>query len=131
MSAVQAFIYDRLSGDAALTALVGTAIYDTAPTDSPPDISVLIGAEEVLDASDKTGSADLHRAEIEIIARTSGFAAAKDVALAVRKSLDNASGIAGSGSITRVQFRRAQSLRDTTDGLRRVRMRFDIFYDEF
>ena len=131
MSAVQAFIYDRLAGDAALASLVGTAIYDTPPSDSPPDISVLIGAEEVLDASDKTGSAQIHRAEIEIVARTSGFAAAKDVAAAVRSSLEGASGAAGNGMISRVQFRRAQSLRDTTDGLRRVRMRFDIFYDEF
>jgi len=129
MSAVQSFLYQRLANDAALAALVGDAIYDTPPAESLPDLSVVIGAEELLDASDKSAFARLHRAEVEIVARIAGFSVAKDVAHAVRASLEGATGSAGGGEITRIQFRRAQSMRDTNDGLRRVRMRFDIFYD--
>lgn len=129
MSAVQSFVYGLLSADAAVTALVGTAIYDTSPTGVLPDISVLIGAEEVIDASDKSASARLHRIEIEVVARTSGFALAKDVAQAVKSALQGASGPAGSGQVTRVQFKRSAAFRETDEGTRRVRLRFDIFYD--
>ena len=129
MSAVQSFLYSRITNDAAVSALIGSDIFDAAQAGDLPDLSVLIGTEEVLDASDKSAAARVHRAELEVVVRTGGFSQAKDVAEALRAALDGATGAAGLGYITRCQFRRSQALRDTTDGLRRIRMRFDIFFD--
>ncbi|MEM0977274.1 MAG: DUF3168 domain-containing protein [Pseudomonadota bacterium] len=130
MSAVQAFLYSHLTGDVVLSNLVGGAIYDAAPAGDLPEIAIIIGAEEVIDVSDAGASARLHRAEVEIIARGPGFLAAKDVAGNIRRVLEAASGPVSNGHVTRTQFRRAQSLRETADGLRRIRMRFDLFFDE-
>ncbi|MEO1563905.1 MAG: DUF3168 domain-containing protein [Pseudomonadota bacterium] len=129
MSAVQEFLYSRLAADSGVNALVGSSIFDAAQAGDLPELSVLIGGEEVLDASDTTASARVHRAEVDIVARSGGFAQAKDTADVIRAALNGASGPAGAGQITRCLFRRTQALRDTSDGLRRIRMRFDIFFD--
>ncbi|MEO0343565.1 MAG: DUF3168 domain-containing protein [Pseudomonadota bacterium] len=129
MSVIQAFIYNSLTTAPAVIDLVGDAVYDAAPQGGLPDLAVMIGAEEVLDASDILASARLHRAEIELVGRGAGFSTMKNAADAIRACLESDTGPAGDGAITRVRFHRAQSLRETSDGLRRIRMRFDIFFD--
>ncbi|MEM9715866.1 MAG: DUF3168 domain-containing protein [Pseudomonadota bacterium] len=131
MSAVQTFLYDQLVNDAALTALVGANIFDALPSGDAPDLSVLIGAEIVIDASDKTANARLHQVEIDLMSTAAGFSNLKDVAAAVRQALERASGPAGDGIVTRIRFKRAQSSRETSEGMRRIRLRFDLFFDGY
>ena len=63
-AALQAAIYQRLMGDTALTALVGTAIYDNAPSGAIVGTYVSLGPEDVRDRSDKTGSGEIGRAHV-------------------------------------------------------------------
>ena len=51
--ALQAAVFNALATDAALTALVGTDIYDAVPTGAVPETYVSLGRERVQDASDK------------------------------------------------------------------------------
>ena len=46
-AALQAAIWQRLSADPALAALVGGAIYDAAPQGTVPDLYVILGPEDV------------------------------------------------------------------------------------
>jgi hypothetical protein len=51
-AALQAAIYQRLTADSALDALISGAIYDAAPPGSPGGTYVSIGPETARDASD-------------------------------------------------------------------------------
>ena len=53
--ALQAAVYEALSNDTALAALVGSDIYDAVPTGTVPETWVGLGRERALDASDQTG----------------------------------------------------------------------------
>jgi hypothetical protein len=60
-------VHARLSGDAALAALVGGAVYDAPPEGALPEIYVAIGPEDVRDRSDGTGRGAWHRFVVSVV----------------------------------------------------------------
>ena len=81
--ALQAAIYGALQGDATLTGLVGSAIYDAPPSGALPGLYVTLGAERVREASDGSGAGAWHDLTVAVVTGAAGFSAAKAVAGAV------------------------------------------------
>jgi hypothetical protein len=86
-AALQAAIYQRLRGSSDLDALVGDAVFDAVPAGAAPGLYVLIGPEEVLDRSDKSGAGAEHRFTVSVVSDAAGFQAAKTAAVAMSDAL--------------------------------------------
>ncbi len=87
---LQATVFNYLSADAPLAALVGDAIYDAMPAGTVPDTYVQLGGETVRDASDGSGDGAVHLFTVSVFTTVAGFAGAKAVAGAVSDALQNA-----------------------------------------
>jgi hypothetical protein len=123
-AALQAAVFQRLSGDAALTALVGPAIYDVVPSGSLPSLYVSLGPEEARDASDKTGGGAQHDFTVTVVADDSGFHVAKTVAAAISDALVGADLSLTRGRLVALNFLRARARREGSGQLRRIDLRF-------
>lgn len=125
--AVQAALYDRLRNDAGLATLVGGAVYDRPPDGALPPLYVLIGPEEVRDASDITGGGARHDVTVTVIATAAGFAPAKAAAGEVSRALtrDPPPALAR-GRVVGIWFLRARSRLTGTAGARRIDLRFRL-----
>ncbi len=121
-AALQSAVYGRLSSDAAIAALVGTAIYDETPAGTLPSTFVSLGPEEVRDRSDATGSGANHYFTVSVITDAAGFQAAKEVAAAVSDALNDASFPLARGFLVAMRFQRASARR--LRGQRRIDLRF-------
>ena len=53
-AALQTALFAALEADAELTSMVGTAVFDTMPTGTTPDIFVALGPEDVVEQADGT-----------------------------------------------------------------------------
>ncbi|MCJ7873744.1 DUF3168 domain-containing protein [Marinovum sp. 2_MG-2023] len=122
--ALQTALYQHLSADAALGAIVGSAIYDAIPSGSLPSIYVTLGTETARDRSDQTGNGAAHDIGISIITDAPGFQQAKEAAVAVSDALDDPALALSRGSLVGLWFQRAKATRDTTAGTRRIDMIF-------
>ena len=122
--ALQAAIYQRLSADAALTALVGTAIFDAPPPGTAPDLMVLIGPETVRERADITGPGAEHEFSVSVIGGAAGFAAVKAAAVAASDALDGAQLSLIRGRLVGMWFLRAEAKRDRRGQGRRVDLVF-------
>jgi len=127
--ALQGAIFARLSGDAALGALVGGAVHDAIPPGTPPGTFVLIGPEDVRDASDMSGAGAEHRLTISVITTATGFQSAKAVAVAVGDALAAPLPALARGRLVGLWFQRAVARRAGagTQGSAEVR-RIDLTY---
>jgi len=123
-AALQAAIYQRLMADAALTALVGAAIYDNAPSGTILGTYVSLGPEDVRDRSDKTGYGALHMITISVISDAAGFQVAKQVGAAVSDALQGAQLVLSRGHLCYINFDRAVARRVGTGETRRIDLRF-------
>ena len=103
-SALQTSVFQALQADSALSMLVGGNIFDTAPTGTAPPLYVAIGAEDVRDASDKTGGGATHDFTVAIVTTDSGFLVAKDAAAAVCDVLVDADLILARGRLVSLRF---------------------------
>lgn len=121
---LQSAIYGHLMGDAALSALVGSAIYDAVPAGSLPPVYVRLGSEEVLDASDGTGSGAVHRITLSVITSQPGFGTAKAVAGALCDALSGAALSLSRGHLVSLRFERARARRIDAESARRIDLRF-------
>ncbi|MDF1716419.1 MAG: DUF3168 domain-containing protein [Antarcticimicrobium sp.] len=122
---LQAAVYQLLSGDAALAALVGGAIYDGLPAGALPETYVSLGAETVRDRSDREGAGALHRFTVSVISEAQGFAAAKQAAAAVGAVLVDATPALSRGRVVGIWFERAQARRTGSAGqIRRIDLKF-------
>ena len=110
-AALQAAIYQVLSADAALTALVGGAIYDEVPPGPVSGTYVSIGAGEVRDLSDVTAGMGEHRLEVSVISDAEGFSAGKAAAEAVSDALVDARPVLSRGRVVTLTFMRARARR--------------------
>jgi len=128
-AALQAAVYQHLAADAALAALVGSAIYDALPAGTLPDLYVSLGPEEARDRSDKTGGGALHLFTVSVVSAAAGFQAAKDAAAAVSDALVDAPLSLSRGVLVSLQFDRARAER-LTDGTRRIDLRFRARVDD-
>ena len=109
---LQTAVYDRLSGDADLRAIVGVHVYDAMPAGPVPDLYVLIGEESVKDASDQSGAGAVHDLSISVQA-----------AAAIWSALDSASLMPSRGRIVGLWFRASQAKRSSA-GQRKIDLKF-------
>ena len=124
-AALQKAVFSQLTGDAALTALVGTAIFDAVPGGPVPGIYVALGPEDVRDRSDASGAGAQHRFTVSVVSEAEGFAAVKTAAGAVTDALTGALPALDRGRIVGLWFERAIAKRAGTAGrVRRVDLRF-------
>lgn len=117
----QAAIYGVLAGD---IALVGVSIVDALPPGTGNGTFVLIGPEEVLDASDKSGGGAEHRFGVSVISDATGFLAAKAVAAAVSDALVDATPVMTRGRIVGIRFVKAVARRKDDGDVRRIDLTF-------
>lgn len=129
-AALQAAIYQHLLADTALAALVGTAIYDNAPSGSLPDTYVSLGPEDVRDRSDKTGYGALHMVTVSVISEAAGFQQAKLVGAAISDALQGAALTLSRGTLCYINFERATARRVGTGETRRIDLRFMVRVDD-
>lgn len=120
-AALQAAVFARLSG---FPALAGVSIVDAMPPGTAPGSFVLIGPEQVVDQSDKTGGGAEHRFEVAVISDASGFVSAKTLAGAVSEALADAGLTLATGTLVSIGFLRATARRLDGGALRRIDMTF-------
>lgn len=119
-AALQSAVFQHLT---AATALAGVAIYDAVPP-SPAGTFVLVGPEEVRDASDKTGPGAEHQLTISVISDGTGFLAAKTIAAAISDDLAGAALTLARGHLVSLLFLRATARRIDEGEVRRVDLTF-------
>lgn len=129
-AALQAAVFQRLAGDAGLTALVGGDIYDAAPPGPPPGTYVSLGGEEALARNDGTGRGALHRFTVSVVTDAAGFAGAKQVAGAISDALHGADLALARGRLVSLDFERAHARRMQTGDRRRIDLRFAARIDD-
>ncbi len=117
----QAAIYGAL---AAAPDLAGVSIVDALPPGAGAGTFVLIGPEEVIDASDKTGGGAEHRFGVSVISDATGFLAAKTVAAAVSDALVDATPLMARGRIVGIRFVKAVAKRKDDGDVRRIDLTF-------
>ncbi|MCR9274492.1 MULTISPECIES: DUF3168 domain-containing protein [Mameliella] len=122
-SALQASVFTRLQGDAALSALVGADIYDALPTGNLPPIYVALGPETARDAGDQSGSGAWHRFVVSVVTSKSGFQTAKDAAAAISDALHGADLMLARGRLVGLWFEKAKAKRESR-GLRCIDLTF-------
>lgn len=120
-AALQSAIYQRLT---AATSLAGVPIHDALPPGAGTGTFVLIGPEEVRDASDKSGPGAEHRFIVSVISDGTGFQAAKSVAVAVSDALVGATLILARGRLVHLVFQRARAARIDEGEVRRIDLTF-------
>jgi hypothetical protein len=123
-AALQAAVFQRLAGDPAVAALVGTAIYDVVPAGQVPGTYVSLGPEEVRDRSDKTARGSDHTFTVSVVTDVAGFQLAKTVAGAISDALDGPVPALARGRIVSLQFLRARALRVAAARNRRIDLTF-------
>jgi len=120
---LQAAVFARLVAHGGLQDLVGGAIYDEIPPGTPPGTFVVLGPEEVVDRSDRTGGGAEHRLRISVISAAPGFQAAKQAAGAITEALEAAPLSLSRGRVVGLWFDRAVAAQKPA-GARRI----DITY---
>lgn len=120
-AALQVAIFGRLTGFAALA---GVPVLDAPPNGGPGGTFIVIGPEDVRDASDKTGAGATHQLVVTVISDGEGFKAAKDVAVAVSDALDEAPLTLARGRLVNIGFQRAVARRLEEGAMRRIDLTF-------
>lgn len=120
-AALQAAVYQRL-----VSALPDVAVFDAPPEAAGSGSFVLIGPEEALDASDKTGGGALHRVQISVISDAAGFLTAKEIAVRVSDALTDQALVLARGRVVLMRFVRAVARRLGAGATRRIDLRFDV-----
>lgn len=121
-AALQTAIFQRLS---TAPALAGVAVHDALPP-SPPGLFVLIGPEEVRDASDKSAEGAVHRLIISVISDAEGFLAAKTVSVLISDLMAGPMPMPAlsRGRLVRLSFDRAVARRIGEGAVRRIDLTF-------
>jgi hypothetical protein len=119
--ALQAAVYARLTS---FPALAGVAVYDAVPATAGAGTFVLLGPEEVVDQSDKSGGGAEHRLAVAVISDATGFLAAKAVAVAVSDALVGHTATLSRGVLVSVAFVKASARRIDEGDTRRIDLTF-------
>lgn len=123
-AALQTAVFSRLTTDGALGALVGGDVYDALPTGALPPLYVVLGAEDVRDASDKTGGGALHQFTVSVVTQSAGFATAKAAASAVSDALVDAPLVLSRGTLVSLNFYKAKAARVGNGAVRQINLIF-------
>lgn len=124
---LQTAVFERLSGDSALSAI---PVFDAPPTGQPPSLYVALGPEDVRDRSDKTGHAAQHRFSVSVVGDGGGFHVLKQTAASVEEALAVGPLSLSRGRVVSLRFERAVARRDRNGTRRRVEMTFRAFLDD-
>lgn len=122
-AALQSAIYGLLSN---APSLVGVTVMDAMPPTGTSGTFVLLGSEEVLDQSDKTGDGAEHRIVVSVISDASGFLTAKTLAAEVTQTLVDASPALTVGRIVSIRFLKAVAKRLEDGDVRRIDLTFRV-----
>ena len=117
-------IYTQLRRFRPLRALVGSAIFDEAPSGTIPQTYVAFGPEVATDRSDNAVDAAEHRFVVSVVSQSPGFATAKGAAVAISDALHNESLTLRRGRSVFVRFERATATREDAASLRRIDLVF-------
>ncbi|MFY0621298.1 MAG: DUF3168 domain-containing protein [Pelagimonas sp.] len=128
-SALQAAIFARLVGDAALSALVDGKIFDALPTGVLPPLYVALGPEKVRSSGDGTGSGAWHEFQVSVVTSVAGFQAAKEAAGSISDALHLAPLTLSRGVLVGLWFQKARANREP-GGLRRIDLTFRARVDD-
>jgi hypothetical protein len=120
-AALQAAVFAALEAD---PALAGITVADALPKGAGPDTFVLIGPEEVLDRSDRSGGGAEHRFTVSVISRQAGFLAAKEIAVAISDRLAGTQPALSRGRVVDIAFQRAVARRLDEGRTRRIDLTF-------
>ena len=120
-AALQAALYLRLSG---LPALAEWPVLDAPPKGRSEASFVLIGPEEVIDRSDRTGTGAEHRFTVSVISDAAGFQAAKAAAVAISDALGEGVLALERGRMVGLWFQRAVARRLDEGRQRRIDLTF-------
>ncbi len=123
-AALQVALFDRLRADPDVQAVVGDAVYDALPEGLMPELYIVIGAEDVRDASDKTGRGAEHRLLISVVTQRAGFAMAKQAAAAVSDALIDAPMPLARGALVALRFVKARAVRVGSSAQRQINLTF-------
>ncbi|OIQ44704.1 MAG: hypothetical protein BM558_06795 [Roseobacter sp. MedPE-SW] len=126
---LQQSVFQHLAADAAVTAALGSDLFDAMPTGSLPQIYGVLGAEEVLDRSDISGAGARHRFTVSVFTSSAGFAAAKEAAAAICDALVDAPLSLSRGRLVGIWFERASAQR-LDDGGRSITLMFAARVDD-
>ncbi|WP_069299639.1 DUF3168 domain-containing protein [Neptunicoccus sediminis] len=128
--ALQQGVYQTLTGDGAVSALVGEHIFDAPPSGAIPDLYVTLGDEQVRDKSSGSAGAALHDLDIRVVSSAAGFAAAKQVAAAVCDAVIGAEIALTRGRLISLSFRAARAVREGSPEQRQIRLKFRAFVED-
>ncbi|MEM6385770.1 MAG: DUF3168 domain-containing protein [Pseudomonadota bacterium] len=129
-SALQVAVYQLLTADVALTALVGSAIHDEVPPGPVSGTFISLGEGEVRDLSDVTGGLAEHRFDVAVISDAEGFQTAKAVAEAVSDALVDAAPVMSRGRVVNLSFVKARARRVRAGQTRRIDMTFRAIVED-
>lgn len=127
---LQSAVFQALSGDAALAALVGGAVYDAMPPGPAPATYVTLGPEDSRDRSDCSGPGAVHRLVVSVITDSPGFHGAKQVAAAVSDALHGAALTLSRGALVDLTFYRARAKIESGGATRRIDLTFRARVDD-
>jgi len=122
-AALQQSIFQHLASDTAVTAALGSNLFDAMPTGSLPQIYAVLGAEEVMDRSDNSGAGARHRFTINVFTSSAGFTVAKEAAATIFDALVDAPLSLSRGRVVGIWFERASAQR-LDDGGRSITLLF-------
>lgn len=125
-AALQAALFQHLS---AVPDLAAVPVYDAVPPAVAPDTYVLIGLEDAVDASDKTGAGAEHRLVVSVISVVAGFATAKGIATVICDALEGASLTLARGHLVGLWFQKAAARKLDNGAIRRVDLTFKARID--
>lgn len=122
-AALQSALHGRLTG---LAALDGIPVVDALPSGDVPLTYVLIGPEEVRDASDKSGNGAEHRVTLSVISEAAGFFSAKTIAAEIGDAMEAAALPLPEGRVVSIRFQRAVARRLEAGAARRIDLVYRI-----
>ena len=126
--ALQSAVFAALTANQQVMTLSGGAIHDALPSGPVAPLLVVIGPEQVLDASDKTGAGAVHDFSVTVVSAAAGFSGAKALAAAISDALSGADLVLSRGRLVALAFVRARARR--VDGAREIELWFRARLDE-
>jgi len=123
-AALQAAVFARISGDAGVQALVGTAVFDSPPAGVLPTTYVVLGEEDVRERGDVSARGAVHEFVVSVMSDAAGFADAKAAAVAINDALVDAPLVLARGQLQSLEFWRARARRGKSPDGRRIDLRF-------
>lgn len=130
---LQRAIYQRLTTDANIVALIGSDIYDAPlPFDgsSAPDEYVTLGPEDVTEAASMTTVGAIHDFAVIVHSNSQGFSKSKQVAGAICDNLLDAEMALDRGDLIYMRFLRARAEAGQSPEKRRITLKFRAFIED-